>query len=361
MASLMNFARSKALVPLIVAAIIGAVGGYYLAGVNQTNEVGKFAQQNEVVEKNQCTQQEFAQTFNKPVNKKDNNVKAQSKSAGVTQESDTPPEGYFYIDVSDNLEAAITSLQLLPELIANKNFKAIAKFKQQLLNLAKKDSAVLDEVLLALQENLNNEDVKYELLQVLSQIKDPKVETLAQNLALSNNRDDKLTGLDLLANVGVPNKETLDIAFNSLQDSTGDPQILQSAMRAMPNMLISSEKNREILNQLEELSHHQDESVRSESLFAIAKQAKRPEQLTPLVNAMQSGSIDERISAVMAIEKSTVTGDQLKSVLLTEVQRAQSLPEVRAMAASSLQRFDLSTSEISILESYRKSLSWNAG
>lgn len=355
MANMLNTSSPKALLPLVIAVITGAVGGYFLAGDNQTKGNQRHTK-NELVSHNQCEEADQTQ----PLMHRD--ATAELKKTENTQTANTAvPEGIFHNEVGDDLAAAINTLQLLPELIANKQFKRIAKFKQQLLNLAKKDDIVLNELLLAFQENLTNDEMKYELLQVLGQLKHPQVEDFAQNLALSSDKNDKLTGLELLADMGIANEETMDIALNSLHDANSDPQILQSAMRAMPDMLISSERNQEILTRLEELTLHQDESVRSESLFSIAKQAKRPDQLSPLLNAIQSGSIDERISAAMAIEKSTVTGDNLKRVLLNEVQNSQSLPEVRAMAASSLNRFDLTSSEIRLLESYRKSISWNAG
>jgi hypothetical protein len=357
MASLFDMSSPKALGPLVIAALVGAVGGYFLASANSTNNSERLTQQPILAEHNQSKQQTIARPHQTVIN----SSKSTATETTVKQDNDLTPEGVFYNVVNDDLEMAIASLQLLPELISNKDFKGIAKFKQTLLSLAKGDNEILDQLLLSFQQQIDNEDIKYELLQILTKIKHPKVENYAQELALSNDRNDKLTGLELLADLGVANQETMNIALDSLHDSTADPQILQTAMRAMPDMLISSEQNREILTRLEELSQHPEESVRSESLFSIAKQAKNEEQLTPLLNAMQSGSIDEKISAAMAIEKSTVRGDNLKYALLNEVKNMNGLPEVRAMAASSLKRFSLSSSELRVLESYRSSLSWNAG
>lgn len=361
MASFISEKLSGALLPLVIAASTGAAGGYYFGSQNLTiSEDEVIAQQDALTSQGDVEFNAISHSTLKKADKTSNKHSNQKTAKVVNAQGDIVPEGTFYTDFNENVEVVMLSVQTLPELLAARNFKALAKLKQSLLSKVKADSAALDELVLALQDNLQNEDVKEQLLQVLAQVKDPKVEQMAQDLALSSSREDKLTGLNLLGDLNMANDETLNIAVSALDDNT-DGEMLQAAMRAMPNMQISSEQNGEILSRLNDLAQNKDESVRSESLFAIAKQAKTPEQLKPLMSALNSASIDEQISAAMAIEKSTVTSDELKRSLIAQVSNPQSLPEVRAMSANALTRFSLSSAELDVVAKFKQTQQWNGG
>ncbi len=238
-------------------------------------------------------------------------------------------------DLLDNefgqkIEDIASALLLIAALSGSGNFEGVAQAKQQLLMMAQSDDRLLGELVQSFKDleiNDDNPQVKQALMQVLASIKDPQVENLAQDLAISDNRSKQLDGLELLSQLNIASEQSLDIAMTALSQSPGDPELLQSAMQAIPKMTISAEKNAEVINQLTELSKHENESVRSASLFLIAQQAKNNEQLSPLYNALNSKTVDEKISAIMAIEQSLVVSPELKGILLKRVADKSELAE----------------------------------
>lgn len=233
------------------------------------------------------------------------------------------------------------------------DFKAVGQVKQALLDLAKQDSLALEELLVSYSDNLNNESVQDLLFQVVSQVKDPRVEALAKELALSSDRDERIAGFDLLGALQMPSEENLNLSVQALEQEQNDKELVLSALHAMSPMSLPSEKNEEVIDLLSDLTNNEDEAIRSESLISIASWAKTEADLASVVEALDSESVDDKISAAMALEESNVVGDNLKNTLLRKMQDPKELWEVRAMSANALARFELNTSEFSRLQNFR--------
>ena len=102
------------------------------------------------------------------------------------------------------------------------------------------------------------------------------------------------------------------------------------------------------------LSQYTYGAVRSEGIFAITKWAKNEQELENVVKALGSDVEDDRISAAMALENSSIVSDVLKNALLVKMKDKAELMEVRVFVANSLKRFDLSNSESSEYTNFRK-------
>jgi len=276
------------------------------------------------------------------------------RSTEVLKKDETLNEGGNDKKNIDAMRDGVNELIRLANANSMYDFKAIAQHKQALLQLAKTDSAALGDLLAAYADNLNDEKIQALLFDVVAQVKDPQVEALATELALSSDRDAQVAGFELLGELQIPSQENLDLSMNALVQDQNDQDLVLAAIHAMPAVVLSSEKNKEVVDLLSDLAGNDNEAIRSESLLSMAKWAKNEEDLSSVIHALDSDVNDDKISAAMALERSTVVGDNLKASLLAKVSDPNELWEVRAMSANALGRFDLSTSEFSELQDFRQ-------
>lgn len=283
--------------------------------------------------------------------------KSDNDISSSTIEDETIQEGSFesgtpqyFESISKGVEQLISSL----DMEQNDNNLAIGKIKQNLLNVAKKDSLALENLINRFEANLDNQSVKDELMDILSAIKDPEVEALGMKLARSGDHKRIIDGVNLLSQLSIPNEETLALMTQLVSENSTSSDILLPAIHAMPVIPVPEEKRSEILRELSGLSQHESEGVRSESIFAISKWAKNEQQLSPVIDALQSETVDDKISAVMALEKSPVVSTNLKQILLARMVDDNELWEVRSISSDALKRFDLTSSEYSEYKRFKE-------
>ena len=327
--------------------IVGATVGYSLGSVSHTNTLVKEEKIQEKIVKNHNSSHENLSDNTEIKREVSLAAKVDTKAdEGKNEGSDVNEDIY-------KMDKGIDKLIRLANSDDRDNYQEVAQAKQALLNLAKRDTEALDELLEAYSDNIGNENVQALLFQVLSEVKDSKVESLATKLALSSDRNERIAGFDLLGELQIPSKENLNLSVEALQQEQGDKELVLSALHAMTPMPLSSDQNQEVVTLLAELTQNDNEAIRSESLLNIASWAKTESELDPVVKALDSEIADDKISAAMALEQSTVVGNDLKDTLLNKIKDPNELWEVRSMSANALGRFDLSTSEFSSLESFR--------
>lgn len=274
-------------------------------------------------------------------------------------------EGSFENEIPQNFESISKGIEQLNSFLnMNENMNenrgesdnnlAIGKIKQNLLDVAKQNSLALENLISLFEENLDNQSVKDELMDVLSAIKDPEVEALGMKLARSGEHKQIIDGVNLLSQLSIPNEETLALMIQLVSENPTSADILLPAIHAMPIIPVPEEKRSEILGELSGLSQHESEGVRSESIFAISQWAKNEQQLTPIIQALQSETADDKISAVMALGKSPVVSTNLKEILLARMMDENELWEVRSIASDALKRFNLTGSEYSEYKHFKE-------
>jgi hypothetical protein len=261
---------------------------------------------------------------------------------------------------NENVKSMSNALAELQAMLLSGDLRAVGLIKQKILDLAQHDSEALENLMRSFQDNLTDPKLGNELLQVMAEIRDPAVEQMARELSLAGDRANKLLGLELLDRLDIPNTKTQELVVETLAANDEDPEMLQAAMQALPKMPIASETNARLLSRLEALVQHKDESVRSSSLLLIAQQAKTPQQVRPLIASLDSPAVDVQISAAMALERSAVTSPEIKAALFAHMLDGKALPEVRAMSANALNRFDLSADELNQINQFRQQQNWNA-
>ncbi len=330
--------------------LLGLSVGYYLGSLNKTPS-------------EQIRHVSIAQTSQEttPTMQKDNNnipLKTEKKiSANISkhQQKRYLNEGTLEtVQTDKSMVEGINQLMTLANGDGEYDYTAVNKSKQALLRLAKSNPSALSDLLSAYAENLNNDMIQNQLFQIVSQVKTPQVQALATDLASSNDRTESIAGFDLLGALDIPTQEGLELTTSTLRASPEDKELVLSAMHALPKLTLSSEKNGEVVALLSDLANSDNEAIRSESLLTIASWAKTEEELKSVISALDSETPDDKISAAMALEHSSVVGDQIKSALLNKISLETELWEVRAMSANALNRFDLSESEFSTLQTFRK-------
>ena len=252
-------------------------------------------------------------------------------------------------------QALATVDQLALALTAPGSDDEVQALKQALLDKASVDSLALQSLLGAFSTAPGSE-LGQHLGAVLAEIKDPEVEAMAQQMALSGTPEQMKAGLALLGDLGIASQETLDITRQIVNQPSGDPELLMGAIHAMPVMPLSAQEAASTIGSLARLADsHPNDGVRSNSLFKISDWARDSDDLRPVVQALSlHRPADDRISAAMALARSTVVDEGLRQTLIGRMTDNDELWEVRQYSATALERFKLSGPDYHLLESFRR-------
>jgi len=329
----------------IIAAVVLAVGIGYVVGISQTTTTIKVQYVQETIKEEIVSvkdKKEHVPSHNRAIKKS----KRIHKQQPLVEEENAQVDPYAMAE-------GIDTLVRLANADGPYDFQGVNSAKQTLLNLAKRDQHALDELLSAYADNLQNKHVQGLLFQVVSQLKEPKVEALAQELALSGDRTSQIAGFDLLGALKMPSPNTLELSVETLQEEQDDQVLVLSALHALVKVPLSMNQNRDVVTLLSTLAVNDNEAIRSESILTLAKWAKNEEDLSAVIEALSSETIDDRVSAAMALERTAVVGPNLKEHLLEKIQDEKELWEVRSMSANALERFNLSSDEFARLQVFR--------
>lgn len=259
----------------------------------------------------------------------------------------------------DRAQASVDRLRLLVEAgaLTPQQQGELLSLKQALLDNAGGSEMALQGLIDGLRQAPDSRTGAH-LLSILAEVKQPQVEDLALELSRSSDSRVQTVGLDLLARLGLPSEEAFALTSNLLANDQRDPEVLRSALHAMPEMTLPPAQLDSTVARLTELSrNHPDDGVRSESLFKLARMAKDQQDLAPVMEALApQREVDDRISAAMALKDSTVSGDQLRDTLVARMSDPEELWEIRYYAAETLQRFRLSDSDYQAYLAFQEEL-----
>ncbi|MBU2705038.1 hypothetical protein KCM76_03540 [Zooshikella marina] len=255
----------------------------------------------------------------------------------------------------DRANATVDNLRLLlAEAESSEKQGEIQSILQSLLENAEQDASALSSIIDNYRLDPNSE-MGTHLQSVLAEIKDPEVEAAAIDLVKSGGLENQIAGLDLLAQLNIPSESTYNLTRDILA-ANDNPEVLMSALNAMPVIPLPAQDAQEAMQQLSTLARSSaDSGVRSASIFKIGQWAKDEHDLSPVVGILQkSNDPDDRISAIMAIQESNVVSDQLRYTLAQLMSNKKELWEVRRMAAESLTRFKMSSKEYAAYQTFLK-------
>lgn len=240
---------------------------------------------------------------------------------------------------SSSLRASNTGdLTLLLEKATSVDYQDIQharKIATKLNQQASHSEEVLTLVLNALQQSPNNTLFAKYLLPDLALNPSKKVTNTALMLLTSKQPNDQLIGLEIISSRKINNsdeKEALLIALFNLFDVMSNEQVIDNVFGLLQSQSFSKDSYFRLAQALQPLCKHPNESIRSNSYFAIARFAQDEHQLLCIVDSLKTQSNVLKTSAIMALSQSNVKGSTIKNALNTFANDQGQSQENRASA-----------------------------
>lgn len=227
----------------------------------------------------------------------------------------------------------------------------INQLQQQLADLAATDDRVIAMMCAAYFDNPDAQQSQF-IRQVLGTIRHPAVEGLGLALVAADERENVLAGLDLIAELGIPNRNTFVPILQLMENEDVDIEILSKSVQSLRPMPLPRAESDRLLARLGELTRHENLGVRIDSLFATARWAKSGTAIAPVVDALASEVRQERVSAMMALKESTQVSEPMGAALLEVMTDTEEEWFLRRMAFDSLQRFELGEQDFLAVEGF---------
>jgi hypothetical protein len=222
-------------------------------------------------------------------------------------------------------------------------FQADTDMQEKLLAAAQADPAAL-RTLIGRLEAERDPAAREMLKSVLSNIPSPEVIALSEKLAVSGNAAQRQDGFEMLKQLSLTSPEVRNLVRQALA-SEQSPAVLKEAVAALTPTMVAAPEAEAIVAQLNELSRHQDASVRSQSILQMAQWDKTGNAVGRINSALSDPSAEVRQAAVAAIAETASRSEDTKNALMQVVRNANESAEVKDGALFALQRFSLSKAE----------------
>ncbi len=259
-----------------------------------------------------------------------------------------------------NFDQALGMVDRLSELVSgdmsDEDEALLYELLDELKNEAMRDPAILKEIIDEFSLNPSS-DLAQHLAPILAAVKGPEVEAMALDLArFDATQEEQVAGLALMSQLGVANEAAFNVTRAYLSKEDADPEVLRSAIYAMPVLPVASIESGMVVANLSSLAlDHPDDGVRFNSVSKIVEWAKEPQDLEAVVRIMhdKERSEGDRIGAAAALAGSTVGGDAMRELFMARMADKNELWEVRRSAAEALERFTLFEEDFEQLESFK--------
>ena len=135
---------------------------------------------------------------------------------------------------------------------------------------------------------------------LLSTINQPEVIELSKRLAMSGDAEKRRDGLELMQRLSL---ESVDLRKTVKQVLMTEqvPSVLLQALSALKPVAVEPSEAREILAQLDSLSHHADAAVRRQSILRLAQWDANGESAERLTQLLNDQAPDVRQAAAFAL------------------------------------------------------------
>lgn len=182
------------------------------------------------------------------------------------------------------------------------------------------------------------------LKSVLSNIPSSDVIALSTKLAASSNAAQRQDGFEMLKRLSVSSPEVRNLVRQTLV-SEQSPAVLSEAVAALTPTVVAAPEAEAIVAQLNQLSQHQDASVRSQSILQLAQWDKTGNAQARITSSLTDPSQEVRLAAVAAIAEAGGRSEDTKNALMQVIRNANESTQVKDGALFALQRFSLSKAE----------------
>lgn len=200
----------------------------------------------------------------------------------------------------------------------------------------------LNTILNALSQSPHNTLLAKYLLPDLADNPSDKITTTAINLLTSKKANNQLIGLEIFSSrplEQLSEKEQLLTALFVLFDDMKDDQVINNVFGLLQAQSFPESSHFRIAQALQPLCLQNDESIRSNTYFALSRFAQNEGQLTCLIDALETASSSINSSALMALSQSSVKSQNIKKALESYANNANKSSENRANAKQLLESY----------------------
>ena len=226
---------------------------------------------------------------------------------------------------------------------APNSFQANTDTQDKLRAAAQADPAALSALIQRFEAE-RDPKARDMLKAVLSGIPSADVIALSSRLAVSGSASQRQDGFAILKQLSQNSPEVRNLVRQALA-SEQSPAVLSEALAALTPTVVAAPEAAAIVDQLNQLSQHQDASVRSQSILQLAQWDKTGGAEGRINSSLTDPSVEVRQAAVTAIAETASRSEDTKNALMQVLRNANESPQVKDGALYALQRFSLSKAE----------------
>lgn len=226
---------------------------------------------------------------------------------------------------------------------APNSFQASTDMQEKLRTAAQADPAALRS-LIARFDAERDPKAREMLKSVLSGIASADVIALSTRLAVSGSAAQRKDGFEMLRQLSQNSPEVRNLVRQALA-SEQSPAVLSEALAALTPTVVAAPEAEAIVAQLNQLSQHQDASVRSQSILQLAQWDKTGNAEGRLNSSLSDPSAEVRQAAVAAIAETASRSEETKTALMQLIGNPSESTHVKDGALYALQRFSLNKAE----------------
>jgi hypothetical protein len=226
---------------------------------------------------------------------------------------------------------------------APNSFEANTEIQGKLRTAAQADPAALRSLIQRFDAE-RDPKAREMLKSVLSSIPSADVIVLSTRLAVSGSAAQREDGFEMLKQQSSNSPEVRNLVRQALA-SEQSPAVLSRAVSALTPTVVAAPEAEAIVAQLNQLSQHQDASVRSQSILQLAQWDKTGNTEGRLNSSLADPSPEVRQAAVAAIAETGSRSEDTKNALMQVIRNASESTQVKDGALYALQRFSLSKAE----------------
>ena len=153
---------------------------------------------------------------------------------------------------------------------------------------------------------------------LLSTINQPEVIELSKRLVMSGDAEKRRDGLELMQRLSLESADVRNVVKQVLVTEQ-IPSVLLQALSALKPIAVEPPEAREIVAQLDSLSHHADAAVRSQSILRLAQWDANGESAERIAPLLTDQAPDVRQAAVFALTQIKMRKENAKTVQSSSV------------------------------------------
>ncbi|MFZ6712808.1 HEAT repeat domain-containing protein [Undibacterium sp. TC9W] len=239
-------------------------------------------------------------------------------------------------------EATDTFDQLWARLISPADQNSAGDDTQDQLRKLMQEQPYYLKRIISLYQKEPSPQIRETIRNLLSGIRSPEVFALSRQLVSSTESEQRIAGLIMLRDLDIYPQEERELIRLSLNNEQQAAVILQALTALKPptpeaadiptDNGIDIQTRKDIINQLQNLTHNTDPAVRSQSVLQLAQWDKNDSSLSYFSAALNDPVASVRQTAIFALAQSGTNADTVKQLLNKLINNAGETTQLKASA-----------------------------